>query len=440
MRKRIAAILMALILFPGVCCAAADALYPFYDGKAYRLMDASGNMLDDAAYEYITDARLDDGQKRFIAFSSENGKSRATLLDEEGQPLTDNDYESIYYQSGAFMTIMDDMCGIIDENGNELLPARYTSIVPTGDGTFFTSTDDPFDGIADEIYLSYPDGRCRYLGVSGGLFGSFSEGLLCVPSRNGMYGYLNTRGEWVIAPVYDYAMDFVGGVAEVTRGGLCGLIDMSGNLILPIRYDSISASASDGAAKLIVTLLDDMATIYERKSMMPIATMDDVDYAFLPTSGTAMLVSEGYVQLYSISARGIVLELPQTNSLIVLSDESALVYDYDAARASIVDISNAHNNPIEFDGVTGAYPLFNDDTATAICVSRTVNGHTLWGVYALDGGEILPVKYDSVVQTCDNVFSVQSGDEHGLIRADGEWIFRVANDSESDDASAESSD
>ena len=117
--------LLTLLLTAGSAFAGAGAeLYPFYDGQAYRLMDSNGDMLSDLSCDYISAIQLDDGQKRFVAFMSDENGSRAVLLDAKGQPLTDQDYESIYYQDGALMTVKNGLCGIIDENGDELLPAR----------------------------------------------------------------------------------------------------------------------------------------------------------------------------------------------------------------------------------------------------------------------------------------------------------------------------
>ena len=84
--------------------------------------------------------------------------------------------------------------------------------------------------------------------------------------------------------------------------------------------------------------------------------------------------------------------------------------------------------------------MFNGAEINAICVSRDDGAHTLWGVYALDGSEILPVEYDSIVQTCDGVFSVKAGSKCGLIRADGEWIFRNDNTGGSSEDNSDYSD
>ena len=53
---------------------------------------------------------------------------------------------------------------------------------------------------------------------------NFKEGLALVYTNNGKYGYVDTRGEMVIKPVYDYAVDFSEGLAVV------GVADGEGRL------------------------------------------------------------------------------------------------------------------------------------------------------------------------------------------------------------------
>ncbi|WP_065220348.1 MULTISPECIES: WG repeat-containing protein [Butyricimonas] len=48
---------------------------------------------------------------------------------------------------------------------------------------------------------------------------NFREGLALVYTSNGKYGYVDTRGEMVIKPVYDYAADFSEGLAVVGVAG-----------------------------------------------------------------------------------------------------------------------------------------------------------------------------------------------------------------------------
>lgn len=53
------------------------------------------------------------------------------------------------------------------------------------------------------------------------------------------YGYINKKGKWVIAPIYDYVLPFTEGVAVAEKDNLFGLIDHRGKEIIPPRYGSI---------------------------------------------------------------------------------------------------------------------------------------------------------------------------------------------------------
>jgi len=55
----------------------------------------------------------------------------------------------------------------------------------------------------------------RYQGYQILMAHNFREGLALVYTNNGKYGYIDTRGEMVIKPVYDYAADFSEGMAVV---------------------------------------------------------------------------------------------------------------------------------------------------------------------------------------------------------------------------------
>ena len=46
------------------------------------------------------------------------------------------------------------------------------------------------------------------------------------------------------------------------------------------------------------------------------------------------------------------------------------------------------------------------------------------GLYDLDGNEILPPKYDSIVPLCDGLYSVTRSPWHGVVDKSGEWIIK----------------
>jgi hypothetical protein len=73
-----------------------------------------------------------------------------------------------------------------------------------------------------------------------------------VKTIDGMkYGYIDSKGEFVIRPQFDYAYDFQdNGLAVVSMNNLSGLIDSKGNYVLRPKYDNIT-QFSEGRAAVI---------------------------------------------------------------------------------------------------------------------------------------------------------------------------------------------
>lgn len=68
---------------------------------------------------------------------------------------------------------------------------------------------------------------------------SYGEGLLLL-TKNGRYGFMNTKGEWVVEPNLTYASNFSEGLCVVGYSdGKLGVIDSKGNVILPFIYKHI---------------------------------------------------------------------------------------------------------------------------------------------------------------------------------------------------------
>ena len=63
----------------------------------------------------------------------------------------------------------------------------------------------------------------------------FSEGLAAV-RINGRFGYIDARGDVVIAPAFDLAGEFHAGLAEIRIGGDTGMIDRTGKIVVPPMF------------------------------------------------------------------------------------------------------------------------------------------------------------------------------------------------------------
>ena len=67
--------------------------------------------------------------------------------------------------------------------------------------------------------------------------GNFSEGLAFV-SKNSLYGYINTTGELVVPCIFYNARNFSEGLAPVANAkGFWGFIDTKGNWVIKAAYD-----------------------------------------------------------------------------------------------------------------------------------------------------------------------------------------------------------
>lgn len=72
----------------------------------------------------------------------------------------------------------------------------------------------------------------------------YSDGVLLL-ERDGKYGYYSTGGYWIAQPVYTYAQPFLEGIGVIGfADGLCGAVDTAGRIVIPFRYNYVSAPSS----------------------------------------------------------------------------------------------------------------------------------------------------------------------------------------------------
>jgi hypothetical protein len=76
--------------------------------------------------------------------------------------------------------------------------------------------------------------------------GNFKEGLSCAGLNLKEYGFINSRGEWVIEPRFRKAQSFSSGLACVTfdtnkERGKKGFINLKGDMVIEPRFDRESS-------------------------------------------------------------------------------------------------------------------------------------------------------------------------------------------------------
>lgn len=135
--------------------------------------------------------------------------------------------------------------GFIDEQGNIVIPAIYDHVGCFNEGLVSVTIDHKMGYINHSGELVIP--------AIYDFTNFFSQGV-AYACKNGKFGYINKKGETVIDFIYDRAWDFfdADGFAAVRLNGKEGLIDINGNIVMPISFEGAS-STSNG-----------VATVYDR--------------------------------------------------------------------------------------------------------------------------------------------------------------------------------
>lgn len=194
--------------------------------KKYNFLDLkSGKML---LKQSVTDAwAFESG----ISVVENNGKM--WMIDTSGNPKS-AEYDHIFPSKEGLRIVLvkagaTELYGAIDANGKEAITPMNPVLLP------------PVDGV-----------------------------MVCVKTGNPKLGYINTSGDWVIQPSFDYAESFKQGMASVQKDKKWGVIDTTGKEIVKCRWTGMIAHENDMNGYIWVS--DDTA---EEKSFMLLKVSSD---------------------------------------------------------------------------------------------------------------------------------------------------------------------
>ena len=158
---------------------------------------------------------------------------------EDGTIIVPNKYMFVDHFHGDYCKVyLDyDSCGLINRDGVEIIPCRYHEVGYPTDGLILVQKDSLF-GYYDT--LGNPRIPIRYPAAS-----SFNEGLAVVAdwvdTNVVAYGFIDHEGRMVIQPQFQYAFPFYEGFAVVKAYDRYGMIDRSGQVVFPIKYEILTS-------------------------------------------------------------------------------------------------------------------------------------------------------------------------------------------------------
>jgi hypothetical protein len=148
------------------------------------------------------------------------------------------------FQNGRALVSKNIHMGIINPEGEEIIPCAYRAIRAFKEG----------------FYAAYLSGKgWGYLNWEGDVIIShqyrdaypFSEGLAAVENQQRFWGFIDSQGKVQINFLYESVKDFKGGLAAVKSNDLWGFINKNGQWIIKPQYNQVVENNFDkGNAKV----------------------------------------------------------------------------------------------------------------------------------------------------------------------------------------------
>ncbi|MCB0167425.1 MAG: WG repeat-containing protein [Anaerolineae bacterium] len=217
------------------------------------------------------------------------------------------------------------------------------------------------------------------------------------------YGYVDTTGEWAIEPEFDFAGDFVDGLAVVAQDGKYGYIDPTGAVVIEPAYDF----AEDFSNGLAVVVVDGAFGYVDDTGQLVIDTQFDDAYPFAENGLAA--AKEGALYGYIDTTGQFVIE-PQFQSAFKFSEDLAAVVVDD--QTGFIDDSGQMVIDPQF-----AYAGdFSEGLAVVVVGDQA-------GFIDNTGDLVIEPQFDYALDFSGDLAAVSINDRFGYINPEGDFVI-----------------
>lgn len=158
-----------------------------------------------------------------------------------------------------------------------------------------------------------------------------------VVKYKGKYGIIDTKGKYIVNPIYDEAKPFsIYGTAIVTQNKKTGIVDLRGNAIIPFVYESISELAPEKQSPLLAATKDGLIYLLNTNGEL-LYESGFIEKPKFDESGLALLESSTGKGLISFNGQ-MIIPLEFAN-VIRLSSSNYLTQIKESNAFSIISIS-----------------------------------------------------------------------------------------------------
>ena len=165
-----------------------------------------------------------------------------------------NKYTNINDFEYGYSIVYNKQYGLIDVEGNEILPCNYDTIFTVNPEIKLTKKNGKYgiikydgDIIVDNIYDEYDDfNKRKYIKY----LEPYPNREYIVLGKQSKYGVFDYNGKEIIPMEYDKICDIDNKTILLQKNGLCGLADSLGNIVIDIEYDTIFLHHEDSNISL----------------------------------------------------------------------------------------------------------------------------------------------------------------------------------------------
>lgn len=224
-------------------------LFPAAVGSRWGFIDQTGTMV--VPLQFSSAEPFSEGLARVEL----NGK--VAYIDDLGRVavlLEGADYGRAF-SDGLAEVLVGKLWGFIDRSGTFVIKPQFEWTEPFVEGIALVrkSADSeyyPVDKTGKPLSITPPDADCRG-------FVNFREGLSECAALNGLSGYFDHGGHWVINPTFSAAGEFSEGLAYArppAKWAKCGYIDREGKWAIKPQFLGVSYFSEGLAAVRVFTL------------------------------------------------------------------------------------------------------------------------------------------------------------------------------------------
>jgi len=294
----------------------------------------------------------------------------------------------------------------------------YDGVYSCGEGMLRVYKDNKF-GLIDKTGKTVAPLIYNYIEA-------FSEGL-AVALKDGKWGYIDAKGEEAIPCIYAYARAFNNGFATISNdaevkrragggyfrtGGKTGIIDKTGNLVIPAIYDSLVVIDEN----LIIIYQDGKWGIIDRDgdTVLPLI-YDGINYF------------NKDLYLYSVWKDGKtgVIDI-RTGEEVNPSMYDEAIYDF-TEEMSAVQQENGKWGYVNEKGETVAPFIYNEaycfiDGYAVVSYYFENGSRNLYGMIDKTGREVIPCSYKELYPFKNGLAKAHDGKKYGMINEKGETV------------------